>query len=127
MSEPPLEWPEERPEPLEMAAPYRRGATVRQVEDLTPDEERRIAERRARHAAEDSAKADAVTQRPRRRLSPLAIAAIIFAVLLPFVGLILGVIGIARLGRGSATFGRGLSILATVISLLAIYLFALLL
>jgi hypothetical protein len=142
VSEPPLDWPEEQwPEertttrsaaPVEQAAPYRRGATVRQREELTPDEIRRIAERRARHAAEDRAAEDraAVTapaNPTRRRLSPLAITAFVTAFVIPFVGLLLGIIGTARLGRGSKTYGRGLFIVAIVISLFALYVFALLL
>lgn len=120
-------WPEERPDQGEQPAPYRRGTTVRRVEELTTEERLRIAERRDRHAAEDRAAAAVVAHPPRRRTSPLAIAAFVTAFLLPFVGLLLAIIGAARLGRESKTSGRGLSIAAIVISLLAIYLFALLL
>jgi len=127
-----LDWPEEQPAsrsaaPVEQSAPYRRGATGRQREDLTPDELRRIAERRERHAAEDRAAVPVVVVRTRRKLSPLAITAFVTAFVLPFVGLLLAVIATVRLGRDSRTYGRGLSIAAIVISLFAIYLFALLL
>lgn len=121
------DWPEERPDRGEQSAPYRRGATVREVGDLTADELRRIAERRARHAAEDRAAATAIAHPSRRRTSPLALVAIVTAFLLPFVGLLLGIIGAARLGREAKTSGRGLCMAAIVLSLLALYVFALLL
>lgn len=132
VSERPTEWPEERAlrrsaEPAEQAAPYRRGATVRRVEELTPEDLQRIAERRARHAEEDRAATDVAANPPRRRLSPLAVAAIITAVLLPYLGLILAIIGTARLGRQSPTSGRWLCVIAIVVSLIEIWLFALLL
>lgn len=121
------DWPEDRPDRAEPSAPYRRGATVRQAVELTPDELRRIARRRDRHAAEDRAAAAVVAAPSRRRTSPLAVAAIVSAFLLPFVGLLLAIIGTVRLGRESRTSGRGLSIAAIVVSLVALYLFALLL
>lgn len=124
VSESPLDWPEERPDLPEPSAPYRRGATVWSVEDLTAEEVAQIEARRARHAAEDAA-AEIVAATPRRRrVSALAIAAIVFAFALPFVGVLLGLIGTVRLDSRSPTSGRGLSIAAIVISVLEIAFFA---
>jgi len=51
----------------------------------------------------------------------------VFAVLLPLVGFVLGIIGTATLGRDEQRSGQGLSIAAIVISVLVTPLWAVLL
>ncbi len=118
----PIRWPGEGPDP-------RSGPSVPRVDGMTDEDARRIAERRTRHAAQDrAAESVAVPDERTGAVAGLAVAVVfVFAVLLPLLGFVLGIIGTAALGRDEQRSGQGLSIAAIVISVLVTPLWAVLL
>ena len=104
----PIRWPDDRPE----AAP---GYTVAKPPARASTDEDRQAAIRAR-VAQEQRRSHHYARAPVRKTSTVAICAIVFAVLLPVVGLILGIIGAAKLDDASPDKGQGLSILAIVLS-----------
>jgi len=119
MTEPPLRWPSEEPDRSVHARVERRPG-------MTEEDVRRIAERRARHDAQDRVAPAGRTRSSDPGTPGLAIAAMVFAVLLPLVGFVLGIIGTATLG-GPDRKGQGLSIAAIVVSVVLTPIYAVLL